>query len=314
MGTPIAGIYALEPFSTQSPTPSQQQQIAAAAAALGKSGFGNVIFASFHLSKAGDITFNDTTIASGGTVTSNLDSNLPQLIADMKAAGVGTVLASFGGGGCFSGQAIGYWDFTYLRNLQAAYPSPAANPFYQNLQAMLKYYHIDGVDIDLEVYESAMCKDPVSATYDEFLPTLANLAVWCSRNGHLVTAAPYERPDFWASVLAKSYSQNSNVQPFSLFNVQSGAGDSSQCNSFINAIKALQTGIADPTGFISAGLQCEGLSAADVTSIMAEYPGTSAKLQGGWLWNNTYMAPDQYQAYANAVLTGLKQGTSTQNR
>lgn len=306
-----SGLYALSPFSTANPDPTKQTQIAAAATQLAGSGFQTIVFASMHVSTTGDINFNDAKMVSGGQPSTDLDPSLPQLISGMKAAGQ-TTLASFGGGGCFSGQAIGYWDFTHIQDLIAQYPDPDSNPFFQNLQVMLQTFNIDGVDLDLEVYDSAFtCKDGFAATYSEFQDTLVTMINWLSTNGYAVTIAPYEDASFWAGLLAVTYVNNE--QQVSWMNLQSGS--TGQIQSFINAMNGVSTGISDPASFISSGLQLgdegAGMSPSEVQDNYTSIASTYADLEGGWLWNfGSFPSQDIAAQYASAIVDGLTSVTA----
>jgi hypothetical protein len=306
MATQNVGIYALSPFSTANPTPAQQQQIAAAGKALGTAGFDTVVLASFHISSEGVINFNDTTMASGGAVSSDLDPNLPAVFQAMKSPGtVQRILLSFGGGGCFSGQAIGYWDFLHLKNLIAQHPDPAQNPFFQNLSAILAAYPIDGVDIDLEVYQGAICKGGFAASYDEFTSTLTTLAGWLQSQKKLTTIAPYDAFDFWADLLVSTYVDG--IQQICWVNLQGGGLIPADTSGFVQSLQGKDIGIADLNGFVSSGMQVSSGNTADqVQSAYAPFGQSNPDAEGGWLWNFSGFQPDQSAAFATAVRQGLQ--------
>jgi hypothetical protein len=306
MATQNVGIYALSPFSTANPTPAQQQQIAAAGKSLGTAGFDTVVLASFHISSAGAINFNDTTMASGGAVSSDLDPNLAAVLQAMKSPGtVQRILLSFGGGGCFSGQAIGYWDFLHLKNLIAEYPNPTQNPFFQNLAAIFAAYPIDGVDIDLEVYEGALCEGGFGASYDEFKSTLTTLAGWLQSKNKLTTIAPYDEYDFWAGLLVSTYVDS--VQQIGWVNLQGGDLSPADNSSFVQSLQGKDIGITDLDGFVSSGMQVSsGETAAQVQSAYAPFGQSNPGAEGGWLWNFSSFTPDQSAAFATAVRQGLE--------
>lgn len=307
MPTINAGLYALDPFSTPNPDQGQCAAIAAAAEELKNSQFNNILFASFHVHDNGDVYWNDTLVATGGVLTTNLAPDLPGLIADMKGANPDRkVLMSIGGGGCINGQAVGYWDFTAVKGLIGLYPDPDRNPFFQNLKATLRGLNLDGVDLDLEVYATAICPGGFGATYTSFRPTLLAIVKWCVTEGTLVTAAPYEDPTFWAGLLDGAYAQNNNVQPFAWFNLQNAVNNATLVQDFTTAIQSMTTGIASIPEFLSIGMQVgTSESAANVEEFFSIYPGNSNGFTGGWLWNNNSCICDPIAAYATAVINAL---------
>lgn len=309
MAAQNVGIYVLSPFDTANPTPTQQQEIATAGKFLGTAGFDSVILASFHISEDGVINYNNTTMASGGAISTDLDPNLADVLNQMKAGTVKNLLLSFGGGGCFSGQAIGYWDFLHLKNLIAQYPNPADNPFFQNLSAILAAYPVNGVDIDLEVYADAgLCEGGFSASYSEFTDTLTTLAGWMQSQGGFTTIAPYESYDFWADLLEKTYT--GGTQQVAWVNLQGGPLFPADITSFVQELQGKAIGVSNLDGFVSSGMQIsQGDSADQVQSAYAPFGKANPEAGGGWLWNFSSFNPDQSPAFATAVREGL-QGVS----
>lgn len=281
-----AGIYALDPFSG-----TDQTAVGEAGSAL--AGFDYVMLASFHISSSGDINFNDTTMASGGKVVSaNLAPNLKSALTTMKGSH-GTILMSFGGGGCFGPdggqQAIGYFDFSHLHDLFTQYGTAADNPFLENLSAIFAAYPIDGVDIDLEVYESDLCsKGTKPAHYSDFTDTLTTLTGWLGGQGKRTTIAPYESWDFWADLLARTFVNG--TQQIARANVQGGPLVPDDGSALIAALQGKTTGISDPAAFVSSGMQIyQGVSAQAVQNA---YSKAGVAAGGGWLWNfNAFPAP-----------------------
>lgn len=301
------GIYVQSPFDTANPTPAQQQEIAAVGSALGSAGFDTIVLASFHISAKGDITYNNTMAATGGAVSSDLDPNLATVFGDMKSKGtVKTILMSFGGGGCFSGQAIGYWDFLNLKNLIAQHPKPPENPFFHNLAALLRTYQINGVDFDLEVYDDpALCKHGFVAHYSEFTSTLKALASWLQTNGRLATIAPFDHYDFWADLLEATYVNR--TQQIDWVNLQGGRLSPADDNGFVQALQGKIIGVPNLDRFILSGMQIEtGDTANEVQSAYAPFGQANPNAGGGWLWNFSSFNPDQSAAFAKAVRLGLQ--------
>jgi len=302
------GIYALSPFSDP---PDSAAVIAAAGKELGGSGFDTVVLATFHVGADGSINFNNSSIVANGEISNDLDPNLPQVLTDMKTptGQVSSILASFGGGGCFTdGQPVGYWDFLHIDNLIIKYPKDDDNPFFQNLAVMLKNYPIDGVDLDLEVNTVNECE--VSnfrpAKYSSFTSTLVRITNWLWSHGYKTTIAPYEEPGFWTTVLDSTY--RNNEQRIRYVNLQS-ADYPDQIQSFVSAFEQGNTGVTDFQGFISAGVQVYDWPPSLVQGVFTQEATSYPNLGGGWLWNfgklgAGYTAKD----YASAVRAGLTAG------
>jgi len=301
------GIYVQTPFSIAKPTPAQQKEIAAAGSALGSSGFDTIVLASFHISATGDITYNDTMAATGGALSSDLDPNLATVLGNMKSKGtVKTILMSFGGGGCFKGQAIGYWDFLHLKNLIAKHPKPPENPFFHNLAALLRGYSINGVDIDLEVYaDASLCPGGFVARYSEFTSTLKALASFMKANGGLTTIAPFDAYDFWADLLAETYVNG--TQQIAWVNLQGGSLWPADNDRFERALQGKTIGVPNLDRFVLSGMQIStGDTPDQVQSAYAPFGQANPNAGGGWLWNFSFFKPDQSAAFAKAVRLGLQ--------
>jgi len=301
------GIYALSPFSDP---PDSAAAIAAAGRELGSSGFDTVVLATFHVGPDGSINFNNSSIVANGKLSNDLAPNLSQVLADMKPPNgqVSSILASFGGGGCFTeGQTVGYWDFLHIESLIIKYPKDEDNPFFQNLAVMLKHYPIDGVDLDLEVYTINGCgvSDFRPAKYSSFKSTLVRITNWLWCNGYKTTIAPYEEPGFWTTVLDSTYVDFK--QRIAYVNLQSA--DPDQIQSFLSAFKQGNTGLIDFQGFISAGVQVYDWPPSFVKDFFTLNATAYPRLGGGWIWNfgtlgTGYTAKD----YASAVRAGLTAG------
>lgn len=287
-GNFLAGVYSNNIFSTQSPTPEQQQAQQAAAHDLAGSGMDVVVLASFHVHDDGSIFFNDTSAVSGGQSTGLLNPELPNLLAQMQKAGI-TILASFGGGGLFHGHAVGEFDFNAIMNLDAQYPNPADNPFYQNLAVLFKTYPaIAGLDNDLESYNG----------YTQYQATVDTLTKWLASNGHVATIAPFDTPDFWTTVVSDSKDASGNPT-IRWVNLQNAWGNFEQ---FVPAFQGLWS---DVPAHLLAGVQISsGTTAQDVQSTFSQIAQSQSGLRGGWLW--TYEAfTDAAAGYASAIKSGL---------
>jgi hypothetical protein len=290
----IAGVYSNNTFDTANPNQQQQAQQAAAAQNLATSGMGMVVLASFHVSSTGDINYNDTPIVAGGQPSGQLNSQLPSLLQQIAGAGA-TILVSFGGGGMFNGNAIGYWDFSHIQALIQQYPNPADNPFFQNLAVLFDTYPaISGFDIDLESYSG----------YDQFTSTLVTIIQWLSQQGKLATLCPYDATSFWTGVLQQCYVNGS--QQVAWVNLQNADG---QVSGWVTDIQNANVGWSDVPGQVSAGLQIgTGEAPSQVQSTFYDTGTQQSGLRGGWLWTYENMNTPA-SAYACAIQDGLG-GTS----
>lgn len=289
----LAGVYSNNIFSTQNPTPAQQQAQQAAATDLAGSGMDVVVLASFHVHDDGSIFFNDTSAVSGGQPTGLLNPELPDLLAQMQKAGI-TLLASFGGGGSFHGHAVGEYDFNAITNLIAQHPNPADNPFFQNLAVLFQTYPaISGLDNDLESYSG----------YTQYQATVDTLTQWLASNGHVATIAPFDDSSFWTAVLNDSKDSNGNPT-IGWVNLQNASGT---LGEFVPAFQGLWS---DVPGHLLAGQQIDqGTSAQDVESMFSSIAQQQSGLRGGWLW--TYEAfTGGAAAYASAIKAGLAGSSS----
>lgn len=291
----IAGVYPENTFDTANPNTQQQQAQAAAAQDIATSGMGAVMLASFHVSSEGDINYNNTNIVTSGQASGLLNPNLPELLDQIQGAG-STIVASFGGGGTFNGNAIGFWDFTHVKNLIAQYPNPADNPFFQNLAVLFKTYPaITGLDIDLEDYST----DP-GTDYDSFTSTLVTVINWLNEQGKIATIAPYEAPDFWTKVLEQCVVNNQ--QQVAWINLQNAMGTLSQ---FMPVLQAGNIGWTDVPSYVLAGLQIGGMSPSAVQEVYAQIAQEQSGLRGGWLWTYEDFDGTPASQFASAIQQGL---------
>jgi hypothetical protein len=289
--TPTIGVYT-HSYSAKNPTPAQQQALLAEAELLGDSDFNLIMLASLHVHDDGTIYYGDTPMISGGQPSGELAANLATCIRKMKgSASDGTVLASFGGGGMFKGEAVGWYDFTHIQTLIDKYPNPADNPFFQNLACLFSTYPIDGFDIDLESYQG----------YDAFTPTLITIIEWLRNKGRMATLCPYDAPDFWCNVVNKT--QSGGAPTIAWVNLQNASGTLPE---FVTQLGKVGVGL----GGIVGGLQVNSMTTGEVTSyfqaIASGYPG----IGGGWLWDLETFGLPNTMAYATAVGAGLAQSGS----
>ena len=279
--TPRAGVYVLGAM-TDHPQATTQALLA--------SDFDDIILASMHVSDAGDINFNDTPIG-------QLDPDVAAGLKDLKAAGK-AIYASFGGGGLFHGHAVGYYDFSHIQALFQKYPPPKdndRNPFLKNLASMFQGLSIDGFDNDLESYVG----------YDSFTDTCVALNDWLFVNGYQVTIAPYTAQPFWTGLMQKAVDPGTGEQRMSFANVQNAVpGASSWVSGWQSQAGSIGIPEAEVPGFVSAGLQMEGMSPSSVETAFQQLSGQG--LRGGWLWNYDDFLPGHPAAdYAQAIKSGM---------
>jgi hypothetical protein len=298
----IAGTYSLSAFCTQNPTPAQRQQQQQHASDLAGSGMGVLVLASMHVSAEGDISFNDTWMIKNGRPTGLLNPELPGLLADILSAGSTIILGSIGGGGTFKvttpggkveENAVGFWDFTHIKNLCEKYPDPAQNPFFINLRAFFDTYTaVMGIDLDLESY----------TTYEPFFSTVVTIIQWLNDQGKLATIVPYNGEDFWVSVLEKCLVNGK--QQVAWVNLQNAQGT---LGTFLSALQNANTGWPSVAPYLLCGVQITaGTPPSEVESMFQEIASQAPGLRGGWVW--TY---DDFAAPAKAYVAAVQQGFAT---
>jgi hypothetical protein len=278
------GVYTLGTFDAQNPNQSQLNAMAQAAGTLAASGFDLIVLASMHVHDDGSIYFNDTPMIENGQVTGQLAPDLAQYLQTVKDGAHATILASFGGGGTFNGNAVGFWDFTCIDTLISKYPNPAGNPFFQNLTCLFSSYPIDGFDIDLESYSG----------YDSFTGTLVAVVQWLTVNGHGATLCPYDAPDFWCEIVKRT--QSGGTPSVTWVNLQNAG---TTLKSFVAQLEAVGIG----TDAISGGTQV----GSETPAVVEEYYSGLAQggLTSGWLWNLESIGIANAKSYAEAVTAGL---------
>ncbi len=286
-------------FGDSDPSVNQQQL-----QELQNSGFTTVILWTLHVHENGDFYYNDTLAVQNGTISSQLNPDLPQLITALKSGGtVNKVFFCIGSGGVSDYQAI-----------KALLASPQGTQILQqNFQALVNAFPIDGFDFDLEEF-------PLS----DYTDTIVQLTLMLNQSyGKAITYCPYTDEDFWLNCLALVYTKNNNQQIVSWFNLQCYAGGSGNdpmewASQIVDYASPL--GISDPTGFIVPGYWARHKPTGPYDE-PGECPASichtfsTLDLKGGFIWNSGdifkseasglcsgSMAPS---AYASAIINGL---------
>ncbi|MEZ4401567.1 MAG: alkaline phosphatase family protein [Kofleriaceae bacterium] len=282
-------------------------QIADNLADVQGSGFTTIILWSFHVSEAGDISFNDThDIVSKGVYGG--DPTWPGNVAALKANGsaVTSVWASVGAGG------VG--DFGSIGKLIAAEGIGPNSILYRNFAALRDAFTVDGVcAIDGIDFDN---EDDLDATVMvEFATMLFGL-------GFKVTFCPYMAPSIWVDALRQLWAKGLHVSWFNLQAYSGGYGNDPQ--QWIDAVAPVVGAAAAPS-FIVPGLWCyhgqddaDSRCPAQVQADFAAYNQAGAALTGGFLWiyddvlkyrdANPCGGPATAAAYAQAISTGLAGG------
>ena len=112
----------------------------------------------------------------------------------------------------------------------------------------------------------------------------------------IVTAPPYEDPDFWAGaggVLAQAAAGGDT--PFDWWNVQFYAGDGvvppgeyvSTFEQWSQAVGAKGNGVADGNAFVAPGTNGADMSAADFAQGLSDVRQAHPSISGGFVWEYT---------------------------
>ncbi len=259
-------LYVEDTFDKANPTPGELEAMKAAAADLGASGFDTVILAFLHPKMDGTLYYNN--IPFSGTL-----SFLPSMVAAIKARGiVSRVLLS-----------IGPFAEDY-----AAINSNVPR-FKQTFADLVTRVGLDGVDFDLE------------EDYDTFSDLLVDLTGWVSNAGRSVTAAPFQREDYWIKVLQRTSPGGRSW--FAWWNLQIyGGADYGTWVSYLS-------GLADnPQGFLVPGYNVyAGTTPTSLESTLRDLKSSYPSLAGSFVWQYELIKQYGYTAsqFAAAIKAGL---------
>jgi hypothetical protein len=302
-----AALYVEGDFDIKNPSQLQLQQMQQDANDISSSGFTSVIQSFIHLNAQGDLIYNDTPMIQGGQPTGDLAPNLAQIFASIKAGGnVSKMLFSIGGGGAFGKplHSASDTDFHNIQTLLQQYQgNQQNNPFLINLQAAVKLYGIDGIDLDLEALEYS---------YESFTDTVVELTQWLYGQNLLVTYPPYQDQSFWLSVLEQTLTSGGE-QMVAWLNLQLYGG--ADYSTWVSYLTGQQIGVSDVAGFIIPGYRstyafakgqpCDGGSSpSDVQSAIQGLKQSYTTMHGGFIWEyGDIISCQQYTAaqYADAI-------------
>jgi hypothetical protein len=258
-------MYVENTFDKRNPNHEQLQAMQRAAADLGEAGFGTLILTFLHLAEDGTLYYNDTPL-------SETLSFLPSMVAAIKARGsVRRVLISIGPRAS---------DYAHLERNLAQFKSALASA--------IATIGLDGIDFDLE------------RDYERYDGLLADLAGWAVSRGLTVTAAPFENPGFWASVLRQASRGGSN--PFAWWNLQ--IYDGADYGAWVRHLSGL---VDNPQSFLVPGYRIEttapSILAGTLHGLQLSYPS----LSGSYVWQYEMNLGAGYMAaqYAAAISRGL---------
>lgn len=242
-------------------------KLSANIAAIQTAGWTSVILGLFHVDAAGDISFNDTQIITGGAYIGAPEwpSQLSQLLSGPGST-IERLLASFGGGGVA--------DF---QNIQTIYEnnenSLVGTNFAANCLALFSTFPmIELIDMDVE------------DNYHE--PSFVAFCQLLKYYGFSITFCPYTNQSFWTGSLAALNQSNPDaVKWWNLQCYDGGAGNSPQ--HWADAIAAAILGF-DTTAFIVAGdwvrnSTGQGNCPSEVGSMLSRFRG-EACTGGAFLW------------------------------
>jgi hypothetical protein len=246
-----------------------QQQVEEEVAAIGPTAFDVVILPFLHVHADGSLYYNDTPLDS---VWCGLANALGKLKADFPVQK--RLLMSIG-------------------PMQADFEAFVANigTVLLELLEFTAKHHIDGIDLDYEGdYETP---------YLELLAKLVS-AYRAAAPDDLVTAAPYEQPEFWAGaggLLSRTATSGLTGNLIDWFNVQFYMGSENIApdaypqtfETWATAVAAPGNGVPDGPDFIVPGCNgtksADGFGPGDVARGLQAIRRQHQSIGGGFVWN-----------------------------
>ena len=214
----------------------------------------------------GSIFFNDTPMINSNPParSGQLSRNLPQCFKTIMSKSV--MLASFGGGGEFNGNPVGYWDFSAIKTLIGKYPrSHQESVLPEDLAFMFDTYPwIRGIDLDLE------CNS--LADYQSFTTTLDTIIKWLGAGKYACTLCRYQFPDFWVDVIKRA----GGAGQITWVNLQNADGTAGE---FVGPLKSAGIGAGQIVGGLQVGEGMQPYVTQEFATLVKQYPG----FRGGWL-------------------------------
>lgn len=165
-------------------------------------------------------------------------------------------------------------------NMQANYAT-----FWSNLQGVLSAYGFAGVDLDLE------------AEYSPYLDTLVQLVNDLSAAQYIVTAPPYEEPQFWTQLATQSAWPDGFPKIFA-YNIQLyGSG-----MTYDQWVAAFQNVVPDPQVFLGSGYLSGQNTPAQITSSLNSLLANNPYSTLAYIWRfPTYESGFTAANYAQAI-------------
>jgi hypothetical protein len=274
---------------------------------LMNSGVTTLVLWSLHVHANGDLFYNDTLLASNGTVNSGtgegkINPNMPSDLARLRSqGGIGTVMFSIGaGGGCDDkGHCWEPDDFHNIHTLLAT--KQGTDLLKANFKAVTQWLSLDGFDLDNEEEVAVIT-----------VATLAAILVPLGKK-NIITFCPSSSPDetFWLKCMTATYDPKVRVQLVKWWNLQYYGG--ADPGTWIQEMKDYiaqrhEIGVSNPNSFMCPGVNVEGLDPADVQAQFKSWQDGGLALQGGFLWNLDliYANGRKPADYAKTMAAGLK--------
>ena len=268
---------------------------------LKSSGFTSVVAWAMHVTKEGNLVFNDTDIVTDGRYVGN--PVWPNQLMGLKtgATSVNRLIFSIGGWG------VG--DFPNIKALIDKFGIGEKNPLFQNLKVLFQLIpEIDAIDLDDE------------SLYDQ--NTIVKFSLMVKSLGKKITFCPFTNMGFWNDCLYTLYQDSPRL--VEAYNLQCYAGGSgNNPGTWIDSIKAKMGPNFDAKGFVYPGLWCrhgtncsEGECPSTISARLKNWNSTINGLQGGFIWmyddiqtcknSNVCETDMNTRAYALSILDGLK--------
>jgi len=259
-------LYSQDTFDVANPNQQQIDTMVAAAQNINSSGFGTVILGQWHVHSNGGIYYNDSPLDS-------VIQALKVIPTALKLGGsVKKVLLTFGPFGS---------DFEGIKN--------NISQFKKTMGGVQAETGIDGLDWDLE------------QNYSEFSGLLVDLTKWANSLNMMVTAAPYQDPQFWIDVLKKT--NTGGPAGFSWWNLQLYGGA-----DYAQWVKLLKGLVPDPEAFLVPGYSVsQGSTPSFVQGNLSQLQSSFPSLDGGFIWQYEEIAKKGFTVsqYAQAIAAGL---------
>ncbi|HET7463229.1 MAG TPA: glycosyl hydrolase family 18 protein [Longimicrobium sp.] len=238
-----------------------------------------VLFNFLHCDSDGSVNFNGRPISPGSN---------PEFRDGIQALSNAGTFVLFSIGGSDSGD-----DYRHIgENYEA---------FTANLKALMNWYGIAGIDLDLE-----------TADYAAHLDVCTRLVTDIADGGLLVTAAPYQAMPFWKS-LARRTAYPEGAPRILSYNLQLYSGQT----SYAAWVKGFDGVVPDPQRFLGAGYAANKSTPAMVHDALGRLLSSYPRATSAMVWRyfpefkNGHTAPEYAQAILSAAGTGTSREAAT---